>query len=410
MEGVFVNGPINVARLEGEIFGIKKHIYIFMDFHNDITYQSQCVNIDNIDVSKYIVQQLKTSNKDITYDLFSETYRSSLSKKAQKKVNNKTPYMYRRRYIDEVNKILAVESISEKKMLSNVRYHYIDIREYLKKNINDLFYNLDSVIGTCASAGAIRSTDYSYIMVSLEKLSAMFNVTYTALFMDNKNNSQKKSKKHKNSTECENNNDVINIDIIKKFMIKITSKYKHTEIPNLLKELFDQIEKDFNYLNKLINKSIKLLNDFGPIPNISEINIIKVGDRSIVSYGSSRIKFLNFITELEKTVYELEMIATFNYALIFDLFFLRRFLDKDYVQNAIVYTGIAHSMIYIYVLIKLFNFKMTNISYIKKGTNMNTLNKFFKDKNINDVRINEVFSPPSIYQCSDMTDFPKHFE
>ena len=72
-----------------------------------------------------------------------------------------------------------------------------------------------------------------------------------------------------------------------------------------------------------------------------------------------------------------------------------------------------YSIVYIYILIKIFNFKITNISYIKKDTkidsNMNSLNDFFKDKDILDPRISELFYPPTLYQCSDLTDFPKNF-
>lgn len=42
---------------------------------------------------------------------------------------------------------------------------------------------------------------------------------------------------------------------------------------------------------------------------------------------------------------------------------LRRFLDKTYITNSIAYTGMGHSMNYIYILLHEFDFKITHVSY-----------------------------------------------
>ena len=89
-----------------------------------------------------------------------------------------------------------------------------------------------------------------------------------------------------------------------------------------------------------------------------------------------------------------------------DLFFLRRFLDKDYVTNGIVYTGALHSSTYVYTLIKYFGFKITHWSYLKV-----TPEELYKlvEKMNNPDDISEYIYPPKLYQCSDMTKFPKLF-
>ena len=48
-----------------------------------------------------------------------------------------------------------------------------------------------------------------------------------------------------------------------------------------------------------------------------------------------------------------------------DVYFLRRFLDKKYITNTVTYTGINHSINYIYALVKYFDFKITHASYMK---------------------------------------------
>jgi hypothetical protein len=46
---------------------------------------------------------------------------------------------------------------------------------------------------------------------------------------------------------------------------------------------------------------------------------------------------------------------------ITDLYFMRRFLDKKYIKNGILYTGLYHFYNISYLLVKYFNYKITNI-------------------------------------------------
>ena len=69
----YVSGPLNVARLEGEVNGIKKVIYLFMDYHLDIQNQLECSNIYAHHVNTYLLnnfKKLKDSKK--MYDIFLE--------------------------------------------------------------------------------------------------------------------------------------------------------------------------------------------------------------------------------------------------------------------------------------------------------------------------------------------------
>ena len=50
-------------------------------------------------------------------------------------------------------------------------------------------------------------------------------------------------------------------------------------------------------------------------------------------------------------------------AFLTDLYFIRRFITKDYIKNGIIYTGSAHLCDITYILTKYFNFKITNIFY-----------------------------------------------
>jgi len=72
-----VNGPINVVRIEGDVMGIKKHAYLFMDYHMQVYDQTECHQIDSIDLNKYMINEFKKAStnpntKDEIYDLFLE--------------------------------------------------------------------------------------------------------------------------------------------------------------------------------------------------------------------------------------------------------------------------------------------------------------------------------------------------
>jgi hypothetical protein len=57
---------------------------------------------------------------------------------------------------------------------------------------------------------------------------------------------------------------------------------------------------------------------------------------------------------------------------------MKKFLDKDYITNMISYTGARHSSNYVYILIKNFNFKITNYSYLNDG-NIKNIEKMIKN-------------------------------
>ena len=95
------------------------------------------------------------------------------------------------------------------------------------------------------------------------------------------------------------------------------------------------------------------------------------------------------------------------FVMIMDIYFLRRFIDKDYVTNAAVYTGSFHSVSYIYVLVKYFNFKITHYSYLRESID-NVTKKIKSADNV--YMINYLFDPDELKQCIDLSTFPDLFE
>nr|URM62503.1 hypothetical protein [Mimivirus sp.] len=105
----------------------------------------------------------------------------------------------------------------------------------------------------------------------------------------------------------------------------------------------------------------------------------------------------------------LDYVFVMFFARLMDIYFLRRFLDKKYITNAIVYTGMFHSTTYIQILIKNFDFKITHVSY-SSINNMKELNNRIKTTNLGEKEINEIFLQKMYTQCSDMTNFPDMFQ
>ena len=83
-------------------------------------------------------------------------------------------------------------------------------------------------------------------------------------------------------------------------------------------------------------------------------------------------------------------------------------MDKTYITNGIVYTGIGHSINYIYYLVHDFNFKITHYSYSKEQ-DLNKINKIIKSLDKKNVTINDLFYPKTIIQCIDLSSFPLNF-
>ena len=154
----------------------------------------------------------------------------------------------------------------------------------------------------------------------------------------------------------------IDSEIITKFINKIMGRYNHPELLEKFQSSFNQIKENFETIINLLTQLIDLMNQsyaFLSKPN----NVLNLQDYTVMkvyTYGKDSMKFIEFIYKFEILLNQIDMLCIYNFAMIVDIFFLRRFLDKDYITNAIVYTGSAHSIFYIYFLVKNFDFKIRN--------------------------------------------------
>ena len=163
---------------------------------------------------------------------------------------------------------------------------------------------------------------------------------------------------------------------------KILNNYTNEQTKEIINFIYNNyVLKNFNYLIELINKLILNYNQ------LTENIIIKEIDK---------------ISNLSQLIY----------VVITDLFFIRKFLDKNYIKNAILYTGQAHLNNIMYLLVKYFNFKVT---HVYNYSNIKKINKFLINmtsqylNHIVEINNEFLFVNYPIIQCSNLFDFPEDF-
>lgn len=413
-----ISGPTNVVRLKGNVFGIDKVLYVCFDVHQSCELETSCENIFSDTIVTFLTKEFKKVG-DKMIDFFIETF--------------PTKMMYRdisrSIYLQEVRKLVAQafsynleeNKVYQSKIFPRVRLHYIDIRDYLFEdilifqfsNIIDMFTNLFNNI-LCRRI-VLTVNDFIYIKNELNKLKDNV-IIVKKIFFEQKGGQQiriiKQPGEEISSKELQRNTMYL-ID-------KIKNRYAHKEVQEkIIKILNDYLLDSLDCILSGIDTVIKELDDLRNITSIGRYELnpiihkinrmpqIKIPEYvKILDYGLDSneymTKFLDIYTMING-VYEISIYAS---VFIVDAYFLRRFLDKDYITNGISYTGTLHSLTYIYILTKYFNFEVTHASYSKYG--INELNEKIKKSEL-DFEFKNLFQPPKLYQCSDITGFPSGF-
>jgi hypothetical protein len=369
---LLINGPVNVVRLEGYINNIKKIIYIYFDIHLPVTSQTQCIEYPNIDINNYLYNIFKNSTKQL--DFFFETFKESRDKYLLK---------YKDRYIENVQKMF---DIKKEKPFKYVRLHHIDVRNIFEsKEIKIHLNEIDNLL---------ENMNYQNVTI-IKKLYNKINKEMIVIYDTIYNNKNKES-------------------ILGKLINKMRNKYKNVHIKDKLNKYYDELQiiiKGFFETIKILNS---LINDFlKNNDNIVKKRLIQVPEPYNKSYYTTSIDN----SQKKEFLYHLHFIADLIdkfilsfFSRLMDIYYLRRLLDKDYITNIISYTGAAHSIFYIRILLQDFDFKITNTVYTKEN-NIEILNnkikKLVKAEEL--FLIEDMLMPDQHYQCSDLTNFPKDF-
>jgi hypothetical protein len=369
-----INGPINIIRLEGTINSIKKVLYVFLDLHMPYNVQTECEDYLSDDITKYIKSEmLKT---DIEIDFFMEH-------RLRKDDGRIDKYKkFRDIYIDEMEKFFYENFKNKSKEFEKIRFHYADIRDtyiiFSHRDINNL-------LSDYSCSGYNKNTIDMILKKYNEAINYIFNIIdiFNGKDIQNDITSLKEIKKTQNKYS--------NKDVKEKNRILIDLFIKKS------KKLIELIKENYNLLISHETECKKYYDDNGHYKLIKQKN-------GHYSYYFNDDEQINLIKNNQHKITELGLET---YSLIMDIYFLRRFCDKDYVKNALFYGGAAHGMLYINFLIHYYDFNITHASY-----HLHTIDKTNRllKKKFHDEEYKELFYPPLIIQCSDVSELPEKFK
>lgn len=415
-ENKFVNGPINTIRLEGKVGKINKTIYLFLDVHQPVSLQTECDDIRSRDIDKFLIDNFDReyeNNKDQIYDLFLELNPLYSLRFSPTKQEIKGKYLF-----GQTNKLfeksINIKSgkVYQSNQLKNVRLHYGDIREYTSRRYDRIMNNIFYITGDIWESGRVFYKDIVELLSGLKIIHAQMTYLYEIIYK-NRDDVKPKSKVifTENQKILSKYSEKDYQEIANRLIYKILRSYKNQhvqekinhvvshELHHEFKKFFDEIDDTIVFLNDLANK-------LEPFEN-KDINqhLLKQSDNTYF-YGLDNInEIICQINTINEKLWNTVIGGVGLY--LMDLYLLRRILDKDYVTNAIAYTGAAHSLNYIRILVKYFGFEITHYSYLKDQNIMKAEEKIKQSKMSEE--LNELFYAPKLKQCSDLNKFPKPF-
>lgn len=331
---VNINGPINYCCLKGVIDGVEKNITLFMDKHYKLDEQTRCDTFDSIDISNYMYKEIKNSKKQL--DFFLEI---TLDEIKSERTNKRDIYikelfeMFKSEFV--VEKINKTDVVRYSKSNPNVRLHFLDIRDLM--DMSDVRYIIREKILKKFNVLLSTTNKEQKKNISLKILN-YFDKIYAKL---------NKLTDDKDKIIKSNLNKVFDSDKQKYSINKAINKCENKKLKhNLIKFLNDNYDNTMYNLNIVVNKNIKEV-----LENIEE-------------YENNKIKEIyEYMEFVEEAIIDL-------YGLFVDCYLLRRVLDKNYIVNSIIYTGIQHSIHYIYFLHKYYNFEIIKMHYVEKSLDM----------------------------------------
>ena len=326
-----------------------KVLYIFGDIHLESNEQTECIYNDKYD-SMDIDKFLLSFIRNNKSIKYDIFH--EMSEISYFKNNHNTNY-YKKKYINYIDKLFQSNI---KKKYTNFKFHYMDIRDNLF-----LFDIIQHYIPNYLDFNCIGK-DYIYRLNELKKFIYLFKKSL------NKN----------------------------KYIIKLLNKYNNLKIKNKINKIYIFLIKNLKLYLLKINNLIKFikLNTYNETANVNNL------------YNDINIKIDEDMNDINLLFMNICVVLT-------DLYFIRRFLDKKYIKNGILYTGLAHMADISYLLVKYFNYKITHINYFSENIDINDYIMNLSDNNLNYITIfTDLIRKKidnKIYQCTDLFKFPNNF-
>lgn len=434
---IILNGPLNYIELYNK--NTNQKLWLFMDNHKNITKQKKCEDYEAKDIDKYLYKILSESSDVL--DFFLEINPTNIT--------NEDKFHSNDNYIMETRKMFRkIYKEQQIKNNNNIRLHYMDVRDYSFYNellmiiinlvnevdqyklsnlnylINQLKYIVSKLIFINLCIDKIKKNEN----INLKKIDLINfkilpeKIDSSANHIKNKNNENEINNDNKiNNSEdnlTENQKKIIGFfQLLSKILNKYSNDYDKNNIINffdngyvlesnemisLIKELLINLEE----INKIIEYQVynEQLNIDSLIINEKK-NMVHI----FSYYGINEKDYLKFSRMVYDELIKIELLLLRLGTIFMDSFFLRRLIEKkDYIKKSIIYTGGYHTIVYIWFLIKYYDFEITDYYYInldkldvhdKDIINVNIkLNDIINNsKNANDLF--ELFMPKIFNQC-----------
>lgn len=408
-----VNGPIVAVRLEGKIDGDNRIMYLFGDIHLDMNEETKCDSFTSIDYTKYFIETMEKTDKNVQYDFFMEKYFDkpmfeSLEQYFFLKKNRRENYISSLiNFIDKDTNISRKDGDvinSGSKIFKNLRYHFLDIRYLLQLNF---FYGF----GIYQKPDDEKTfVEHKVRNLSLHKFLRMLWDNILDIFYGKKEEKKYMVINYDYPKEIEDmvSNEMKDIDekTMRRYLGKIVKITKKKNKKILLQSLImKNALKNIVKSMKIIKKNLKIIND-ADRKKYDNYKLIKINDKYDHDYNDDFNKYKNIIEEIKNNNLILDDCFLNINSNLTDMYMLRRILEKKYIGNTIVYSGSFHTCNYILFLVKYYDFKITHTDYSK--IEFDDLNN--KIKKINDpYELRELLEKPELNQCFDPSKFPDLF-
>lgn len=409
---LLVNGPIASFRLEGSIDGNKKVLYLFGDYHKDVKFQTECTDIKATEIKDYLINNFENvSNSKNKVDFFFEIMPIDLIPDRNVYHEDKTKYIetITKLFQQSFNFNFEKNKILSSKLFPSVRLHYMDIRDYLEYQGGE--YNFMNIMNILNYPSNVNMYQINLLKDGLSVVSSHVKSIYDYLYPNKKGGSTANQTLPTIPTTvnmlAKYNKDAI-YKRIHLFLDKIRLNYKNNTVKSTLNTVLDTNVHDMfdKYFNNLI-ELFKYLNSIQADVSVSNYDLYIDKDTKLITYGLPYDKRNIIFYTIQNKLDDLFTIHMNMFVMLTDVYFIRRFLDKSYITNGVIYTGMFHTIHYIYILVKYFDFKITHHSYLK-GT-VQDLYKLIKETS-DFQHIQEFLTPPVFSQCSDLSGFPKMFQ
>lgn len=382
-----VSGPVSAYRLEKD----GKVVYLFGDFHFPLEYQQQCPDIRTINFVQYFLKQHDGLDKGDIIDFFLEIDYETVRDIKTTKYNEYNWGNYAVKYLVDLRRLFFkslsfnknTTQMQQSKLLPNARFHYFDFRNVIKYEeslafkMNSTFFNNMWKTGTMC----LNSINELIVWNGMHKNEM---VMFKNIMLGN-------------SIKIPNNEaSQTRLTLFIKLFDKIRNKYKNQGVKRIINA---EIE---NVLLKTMDEHLLMSDKIDKQLKKIKTNVLK-------NEAMSRKNKLDELVTLNLLFFNTHTQYTDIFLLVVDYYLLRRLLDKEYVKRAVIYSGHAHTLHYLKVLIERFGFTLTHATNgIHSGDKyIKTVNKIIKKPIITLLAEIETYHGD---QCVDLSKFPSLFK